>query len=96
MVGLYRTGKSYLLNKMLLNRSRGGFEVGSTVNACTKGLWIWPEVIKGRSKDNKEVNVLIVDTEGIGSLEEDSNYDIKTFVLGILISSCFVYSSVGT
>ena len=42
IVGLYRTGKSYLLNKMLLNKSKGGFQVGSTINACTKGLWIWP------------------------------------------------------
>ena len=41
------------------------------------------------------MNILIIDTEGIGSLEEDSNHDAKIFVLGILISSCFVYSSVG-
>jgi hypothetical protein len=35
VAGLYRTGKSYLLNRMLLNRS-GGFGVGPTVNPCTK------------------------------------------------------------
>ena len=32
---MYRTGKSYLLNRMLLNRS-GGFGVGPTINPCTK------------------------------------------------------------
>jgi len=32
---MYRTGKSYLLNQMLLNRS-DGFGVGPTVNPCTK------------------------------------------------------------
>lgn len=32
---MYRTGKSYLLNRMLLNQSRG-FDVGPTINACTK------------------------------------------------------------
>jgi len=35
VAGLYRTGKSYLLNRMLLNRS-SGFGIGPTVNACTK------------------------------------------------------------
>lgn len=46
VAGLYRTGKSYLLNRMLLNKS-SGFGVGPTVNACTKGLWIWGTPLKG-------------------------------------------------
>lgn len=37
VAGMYRTGKSYLLNRMLLNRS-GGFGVGPTINPCTKVL----------------------------------------------------------
>lgn len=41
VVGKYRTGKSYILNRVLLNRNNG-FEVGPTINACTKGLWVWP------------------------------------------------------
>lgn len=40
VAGMYRTGKSYLLNRLLLNR-KGGFSVGPTVNPCTKGIWIW-------------------------------------------------------
>lgn len=35
VAGMYRTGKSYLLNRMLLNRSQG-FGVGPTINPCTK------------------------------------------------------------
>lgn len=35
VAGMYRTGKSYLLNRVLLNRNTG-FGVGNTVNACTK------------------------------------------------------------
>lgn len=46
VAGLYRTGKSYLLNRMLLNRSNG-FGVGPTVNPCTKGLWVWGTPLKG-------------------------------------------------
>jgi ribosome biogenesis GTPase A len=37
VAGLYRTGKSYLLN-LLTGNSSSGFAVGSTINACTKGL----------------------------------------------------------
>lgn len=39
VAGMYRTGKSYLLNRVLLDRN-GGFGVGPTVNPCTKGLWV--------------------------------------------------------
>lgn len=35
VAGMYRTGKSYLLNRMLLNR-QSGFGVGPTINPCTK------------------------------------------------------------
>lgn len=50
VAGLYRTGKSYLLNRMLLNRSNG-FGVGPTVNPCTKGLWCWGTPLKGQTSD---------------------------------------------
>lgn len=46
VVGMYRTGKSYLMNRMILDRN-AGFGVGPTVNPCTKGLWIWGSPIKG-------------------------------------------------
>ena len=42
VAGLYRTGKSYLLNRIILNRTNG-FGVGPTVNPCTKvkkNFWI--------------------------------------------------------
>lgn len=39
IAGPYRTGKSFLANR-LLNQSKG-FEIGSTTQACTKGIWIW-------------------------------------------------------
>jgi len=36
IVGKYRTGKSFFVNRVLLNHQKAGFKVGSTVNACTK------------------------------------------------------------
>ena len=95
VAGMYRTGKSYLLNRVLLNR-KGGFGVGPTVNPCTKGIWIWGSPIKGRTFDGKNCNVIILDTEGIGALDQDSDHDSRIFSLTVLIVSCFIYNSVGS
>lgn len=67
VVGKYRTGKSFILNRVLLGTTKG-FEVGPTINACTKGLWIWPEIVEMDTEEGK-VPALIMDTEGLGSLE---------------------------
>ena len=39
--------------------------------------------------------MLLIDTEGLGSLEEDSNHDAKIFALALLTSSLLVYNQVG-
>lgn len=37
IVGKYRTGKSFLINRVLLNQQKKqGFSVGPTINPCTK------------------------------------------------------------
>jgi hypothetical protein len=90
VAGLYRTGKSYLLNRLLGRQD--GFEIGPTINSCTKGLWIWGEPIHLKDRDLK---VLLIDTEGLGSAFEDRNetIDMEIFCLGVLLSSLFVYNS---
>lgn len=40
LVGKYRTGKSFLLNRVILNNSEKGFGVGPTIRPCTKVLLI--------------------------------------------------------
>lgn len=94
VAGMYRTGKSYLLNRVFLNRSKA-FLVGPSVESCTKGIWIWGEALKGTTEDGIPCNVLIVDTEGMGGFEKDSNYDSRIFSIATLISSCFIYNSSG-
>jgi hypothetical protein len=44
VAGLYKTGKSSLLNYLLFN-GNGGFDVGKNVSLCTKGLWCWSKPI---------------------------------------------------
>ena len=94
IAGMYRTGKSYLINKVLLDKSNSeeGFIVGSTVNACTKGLWIWPSPINLSNK----CKTFLIDTEGFGAYDEDQNHDYKIFILALLVSSMFIYNSIGT
>ena len=95
VAGLYRTGKSYLLNRIILNQ-QSGFGVGPTINACTKGLWIWKKPISGMTADGNPINILVIDSEGLGALDEDSNHDIKIFSMALLLSSFFIYNSVGS
>ena len=122
VAGLYRTGKSYLLNRMLLDRS-DGFGVGPTINPCTKviyifafhyaviefwyiflhnsifvnkGLWIWGTPIKGKDLDGNSLNIIVIDSEGIGALDENSTHDSRLFSLVVLLSSCFIYNSLGS
>ena len=66
VAGMYRTGKSYLLNRILLNKQKG-FSVGPTVNPCTKGLWIWSKPIYVNSDKGKRLPILLIDTEGFGA-----------------------------
>ncbi|CAI2381191.1 unnamed protein product [Moneuplotes crassus] len=97
VAGKYRTGKSYLLNKIILqnNSNSGGFGVGPTINPCTKGLWVWSKPIITKYKQ-KDLKVLVIDSEGIGALNEDANHDTRIFLLALLISSYFIFNSMGT
>src|ERR1700744_5500448 len=55
---------------------------------------MWSEPIDSLSKNDEQV--LLIDTEGLGSLEEDANHDAKIFALALLISSLLIYNSVGS
>ena len=99
LVGKYRTGKSFLLNRVLLdNKSKTGFNVGPTFKPCTKGIWIWSEplMIKNNYSENKEeFPCFLLDTEGLGAYDEEVNHDSKIFLISILISSLFIFNSFG-
>jgi len=38
----------------------------------------------------------LIDSEGIGAFDEDENHDSKIFLLALLLSSYFIYNSMGT
>lgn len=39
---------------------------------------------------------LVLDSEGMGGLDEDCQHDTILFTLMILLCSCFIYNSVGS
>ncbi|XP_074837569.1 guanylate-binding protein 1-like [Carettochelys insculpta] len=91
IAGLYRTGKSYLMNR-LAGRSRG-FPLGSTIQSETKGIWMWC-----RPHPRKAGHTLVLlDTEGLGDTDNDNEQkDTWIFSLAVLLSSILVYNSTGT
>ena len=98
LVGKYRTGKSFLLNRVLIEKkSSKGFDVAPTIKPCTKGIWLWssPLIINNNYSHNP-FPAYLIDTEGLGAYDEEINHDTKIFLISILISSLFIYNSFGT
>ena len=76
VVGKYRTGKSFFLNRVLLNKdgdSPQGFTVGPTVQPCTKGLLLWNHLLQSTSNYSPNNKVLLIDTEGFGATDQKSD-----------------------
>ncbi|XP_070261644.1 guanylate-binding protein 4-like isoform X2 [Myotis yumanensis] len=91
IAGMYRTGKSYLMNR--LAGQNHGFPLGSTVRSETKGIWMW--CVPHPSKPSH--TLVLLDTEGLGDVEKgDSKNDSWIFALAVLLSSMFVYNSMNT
>ncbi|XP_053253918.1 guanylate-binding protein 1-like isoform X2 [Podarcis raffonei] len=64
IVGLYRTGKSYLMNK--LAGKKKGFCLGATIQAQTMGIWMW--CLPHPKKPGH--TLVLLDTEGLGDVEK--------------------------
>jgi hypothetical protein len=95
VAGLYRTGKSFFLNQLMGRhgeQGKTGFGVGMTTKACTRGIHLW--VAENVPIANGGTLVLL-DTEGMASVDQDETYDALIFSLGLLLSSYFVLNSMG-
>ena len=97
IVGKARTGKSYLMN-LLLNINNNnylneGFQVASSINSCTRGIWLWNTP---KQKPNSSAKIIFLDSEGTNSVDlSTKTYDSKIFALIILLSSLFIYNTNG-
>ncbi|XP_056600348.1 guanylate-binding protein 1 [Triplophysa dalaica] len=91
VVGLYRTGKSYLMNRLAGQQT--GFALGNTIESKTKGIWMW--CVPHPSERGQ--TLVLLDTEGLGDIDKgDSKNDGWIFCLAVLLSSTLVYNSRGT
>ncbi|XP_048011467.1 guanylate-binding protein 1-like [Megalobrama amblycephala] len=91
VVGLYRTGKSYLMNRLAGQQT--GFALGSTIESKTKGIWMW--CVDHPTKAG--TTLVLLDTEGLGDVDKgDPKHDTKIFSLAVLLSSTLVLNSRGT
>ena len=97
VAGLYRTGKSYFLNCVAGTtgaKSTTGPRVGSTSESCTRGIDIClPDA--ALAAPAKGGRLVLLDTEGLASMDQDENYDAQVFSLALLLSSYFVINSMG-
>jgi len=91
IAGKFRTGKSFLANRLADCKADRGFGVGDTVNACTRGLWICKQFYPTQGGPD----VLFVDSEGIDALDATDDNDVRVFTLALMLSSVFLYNSVG-
>ncbi|XP_030641295.1 guanylate-binding protein 1-like [Chanos chanos] len=91
IVGLYRTGKSFLMNKLASKHT--GFALGATIESKTKGIWMW--CLPHPTKEGH--TLVLLDTEGLGDIDKgDEKHDTWIFCLAVLLSSTLVYNSMGT
>ena len=93
VVGKARTGKSYLMNLLLdlIGKGNAGFQVASSLQSCTKGIWLW-----GTPKNslNGNAKIVFLDSEGTSSTDKSTRtYDSRIFALVVLISSLFLYNT---
>ena len=97
IAGLYRTGKSFVMNQ--LADAQSGFDLGYSVEPKTQGLWMWildSDAVRKKFNLPSDATVLLMDTEGLGSYTKTQAYDAKVFALAILLSSYLIYNSMGT
>ncbi|EGW04816.1 Interferon-induced guanylate-binding protein 1, partial [Cricetulus griseus] len=91
LLSLSGSPSSYISNP-LFPLCFSGFSLGSTVQSHTKGIWMWcfPHPQKTGH------TLVLLDTEGLGDVEKgDNQNDCWIFALAILLSSTFVYNSMG-
>lgn len=83
IIGRYRSGKSSLLNKLI---GQSVFKTSPTVQASTKGI------VGYMISDD----LLVLDTEGLGSVQVNKNYDACIFALAMTISSGCIFNTMST
>ena len=51
--------------------------------------------MESQNAEHKDMKVLVLDTEGFGGIDQNTNHDSRIFLFSLLLSSLFIYNSVG-
>ena len=98
VVGPCRTGKSYILTRLITaganEQCTTCFKLGHRMDPETMGIWMWDSPFVYRLKDGKEVTIVLLDTEGIDAFNATERGDNQIFTLSVLLSSLLIYNSV--
>ena len=102
IVGPCRTGKSYILSRLLGTRAditrRTRFHLGHEMDPKTMGIWMWSRPYKCPLQDGTETTIILLDTEGIdaATISATTRGDNQIFTLSVLLSSLLIYNSTTT
>lgn len=94
IAGVARSGKSFLLSQ--LAGSPGAFKTGHKTQACTKGIWMLNKPVKVTTKAGNPCMAYLMDCEGLGAYDKDSEHDTRLFAMSALLCSVLVFNSHGT
>ena len=84
--GPCRSGKSYILSKML--GPADAFKLGHKMLPETYGIWLGTSYL-----DFGDYAVLLLDTEGIDAVSAKGRDDVSILVMTVLLSSFLIYNS---
>jgi hypothetical protein len=93
MAGVARSGKSFLLSQ--LAGSPGAFKTGHKTQACTKGIWMLSKPVEVTTKAGNPCMAYLMDCEGLGAYDKDSEHDTRLFAMSALLCSVLVFNSHG-
>lgn len=95
VVGRQKTGKTFFADRVILDHKPAVTSTGvsHTIQTGTRGICVFPEEI---SADNDpEKHIIVLDSQGMGSPENDQNFDSRIFSICVLMSSLVIYNSIG-
>lgn len=69
-----------------------------TVYSYIQGICLWPSEIEieNHHAEGEKLKVFVLDTEGLGATDQHEDFDVKLFLIALLLSSYLIYNSVGT
>jgi hypothetical protein len=93
VAGRYRSGKSFLMNQLVRAdvMAGEGFGIGHTIASHTKGIWMWPTPVRARTSSGDAVDVIVMDSEGLGATEAvRAHKPVFCAAKGVVVSTCLL------